>query len=113
MPKPETPPNGNGSRIWWVDLLRREGVLTALVVLYAVFIAIPESQCRRDALEKSQMTMAQVADAVKAIQSAEALQAQAAVETTAFRRQAEKDHQQQTVDHQALRDAVGRLRPPG
>jgi len=48
----------NGSKtisgVWWIDLLRREGVLLALVVGYAYYIAIPESRLKQAALTATQ-----------------------------------------------------------
>jgi len=105
MPKPEIA-TGNGSRIWWVEILRREGVLTALVLIWVFTIAVPESKDRRETLTKSQAIMESIGTAVEQIKTAEAIQAVVALEMVQFRKQ-------QAADHQTLLDAVGRLKPSG
>ena len=48
--------NGN-TRIWWLEVLRREGVVTVLALLYFFGIAMPESSDRRE-LNNEYRTMA-------------------------------------------------------
>jgi hypothetical protein len=112
MPKPEIT-SGNGSRIWWAELIRREGILTTLVLIWVFAIAVPESKDRRETLTKSQAVMEAIGAAVEQIKSSEATQVTAVVEAIRFRERIEKQHEQQAADHQALRDAVGRLKPAG
>ncbi len=74
--------NDNGgknmiSTVWWIDLLRREGVLVALVVGYAWFIAIPESQMKQKALAATQQMADSLADTVVKIQADQHAQAAA------------------------------------
>ena len=51
--------NGNGvTQAWWMDVLRREGILTVLVLVWVFACAIPESQDRRAALTDMRQTNA-------------------------------------------------------
>ena len=45
---------------WWLGLLRREGILAVLVLIYIFKIAIPESEARRTALEAMEQTAAAI-----------------------------------------------------
>ena len=65
--------NGNGSSsktisgVWWVDLIRREGVLLGIVVMYAYFIAIPESQLKQKALAATEAMTSKLTETVVSI----------------------------------------------
>jgi len=106
--------DGNGSsRVWWAELLRREGVLVALVATWIVFIAIPESRDRRDMLNKTITTMESISSAMVEIRASETIQVQAAIDTASFRRQVEMDHREQREDHHAIREVIGKFKPAG
>ena len=71
---------------WWLDILRREGVLTVLVLIWIFLIAIPESQDRRQ-------TMAEMRGMCHQIVECEIDQAKASAALQEFQSRVTKEHE--------------------
>lgn len=50
---------------WWIELLRREGVLTLIIVGYGYCVMVPEMRIRNEAIAAQTQLVAQLAESDK------------------------------------------------
>lgn len=89
---------------WWLDILKQQGVAVFLVVVWAIYVGVPESQDRRVMMRELQASLQRISEA-------EVKQAEAVNAMHSFAEETRTFHRDQQQEHKRMLDAL-KVNPP-
>ncbi len=93
---------------WWVTLIRREGILTVLVIAYAYWVILPESRDRREALLAYRQATAHITQALDRMDEADRIKIKMLTEVEAALALNKEEHRLQLQQGSLI---LGRIPP--